>query len=163
MCKSHPGGNGFEGTKNSWGLGLWEAMEGHWWRYNFNCSWHFRTEGVMQGGWGLVPWREHMRGYWWSLDAMEDPSVLEMPPWDDHQEQLRQWSGSTWVLKRAELEKWSQPSGGSCSPFPIATHLCSNSWPSVYYPLPLSYLILPPLPFSHHLLTASQVPPTFYL
>jgi hypothetical protein len=102
--------------KNSWGLALWEAREGHWWRCSFSCSWWPRTEGVMQRSWGLAPWRVPMRGYWWSLVAAEDQSVLEMTvPWDDpknssssgvDQPELR-------MLQRAELEKWRQPLGGA--------------------------------------------------
>ena len=71
--------------KSSWGLTLWEAVEGHWWRYSLSCSWWPRTEEVMQRIWGLAPWREPMRGYWWSLVGVEHPSVLEMSvPWNDH-------------------------------------------------------------------------------
>ena len=49
---------------------------------------------------GLSPWREPMRGYWWSLITVEDSSVLEMPvPCDDHQEQQQQWSTGSWSLE----------------------------------------------------------------
>ena len=35
-----------------------------------------------------------MRGYWCSLVAVENPSMLEKPvPWDDHQEQQPQCNG----------------------------------------------------------------------
>jgi hypothetical protein len=34
----------------------------------------------------LALWREPMRGYWWGLFAVEDPSALEMPVLrDNHQ------------------------------------------------------------------------------
>jgi hypothetical protein len=62
-----------------WGLALWEAIEGHWWKCSLSCSWQLRTERVMQRIWGLAPWREPMRGHWWSLVVAEDPSLLEMP------------------------------------------------------------------------------------
>ena len=33
--------------KNTWGLALWEAREGHWGKHSFNWRWQPRTEGVM--------------------------------------------------------------------------------------------------------------------
>ena len=57
-------------------------------------------EEVMHRSRGLSPWREPMRGYWWSLITEEDSSVLEMPvPCDDHQEQQQQWSTGSWSLE----------------------------------------------------------------
>ena len=105
MCKGHPGGTGFEGMKGSWRAvevteALWEAMEGHWWRCSLSWSWWPRTEGVMQRNWGLAPWREPMRGYWWSVVEIEDSSVLQMSvPWDDRQEQQHQWNTGSWSLE----------------------------------------------------------------
>jgi hypothetical protein len=59
MCKSHPGGTGFEIWRcSSWCLTLWEARRSHWWSCSLSGSWRPRTEGVMQRSWGLTPWRE---------------------------------------------------------------------------------------------------------
>jgi hypothetical protein len=63
MCKSHPGGTGFEGMKGSWRA----ASACHWWGCSLSCNWWHRIEEVKQRSWGLAPWREPMRGYWWSL------------------------------------------------------------------------------------------------
>jgi hypothetical protein len=82
----------------SWGSALWEAMEGYW--YSLSYKWWTKFEGVTQRSWGLPPWRDPMRGYWGSIIAAEDSSVLEMPvPWDDHQEQQHQWSTCCWNLE----------------------------------------------------------------
>jgi len=100
--------------KSSWNWALWEAMESHWWRFSLSCSWQPRTEGVLQRSRGLAPWREPVRGYWWSLVAAEGHSVLEMPvpgmitknsSSGVDQPELR-------VLQRAGLEKWPKPFGG---------------------------------------------------
>ena len=57
-------------------------------------------ECVVHRSRGLSPWREPMRGYWWSLITVEDSSVLEMPvPYDDHQEQQQQWNTGSWILE----------------------------------------------------------------
>ena len=57
-------------------------------------------EGVMHRSRGLSPWREPMRGYWWSLITVGDSSVLEMPvPCDDHEEPQQQWSTGSWSLE----------------------------------------------------------------
>jgi hypothetical protein len=93
--------------ESSWGLTLWEAREGHWLRCSLSCSWHLRTEGVMQRSWGLAPGREPMKGYWWSLVSVEDLSILEMPvPWDDHQEQQQQWSEVNQSLECYRGQSW---------------------------------------------------------
>ena len=63
MCKSHPGGTGFEGIESSWGSVLWESRKGRWWRCSLSCSWWPSTEGARQRSGGLAPWREPMRGY----------------------------------------------------------------------------------------------------
>jgi len=73
MFKSHPGGTtGFEGMESSWGLALWEARRGHWWRCSLSGSWRPRTEENLS----LTPWREPVRGYWWNCSpvAVEDPA-----------------------------------------------------------------------------------------
>ena len=72
--------------------GSWRAVEA--WhcerpgKYTGECAVSVVVKGVMKISWGLALWREPMRGYWWSLVVVEDPSVLVlMPvPWDDHQE-----------------------------------------------------------------------------
>ena len=108
--------------KNSWGLALWEVIEGHWRRCNLRCSWWPRTEGVRQRIWCLAPWREPMRGYWWSLVGVENPSVLKMPePWDTCWGKLltgsRTSPGESSLLQSTKMEKgveiwrllWHQP------------------------------------------------------
>ena len=95
----------------SWGLALWEARIGLWWRCSLSCSWWPKTEGVMQRSWGLAPWREPMRGYWWSLVAAEDTwkpignaSTMWWPP---RSATAVEWSQPELrVLQKAELEKW---------------------------------------------------------
>lgn len=32
--------------KGSWGLAVWEAWEGHWWKWSLSCRWYPRTKGV---------------------------------------------------------------------------------------------------------------------
>lgn len=102
---------------NCWDLALWEAMVGHKRRSSLSCSSWPRTEIVMKGSWGLAPWKEPMRGYWWNVVAPEDSSILEIQVMQgDHQEQQQQWGGSQpepRMLQRAELEVWSKPFGGA--------------------------------------------------
>jgi hypothetical protein len=77
MCKSHPGGTGFESMKESRRTA--EAR-------HYERPWKAIGEGaasVVIDGPGLK----------------ESCSVLEMPvPWDDHQEQ-QQWSTGIWSLE----------------------------------------------------------------
>ena len=57
-------------------------------------------EGVVHRSWGLSPWREPMKGYWWSLITVEVNNVLETKvPCNDHQEQQQQWSTGSWSLE----------------------------------------------------------------
>jgi hypothetical protein len=76
MCKNHPGSAGFEGMKLGEQLSL-ATVQLHWWRCSLSCSWWPRTEGVTQRSWGLAPWRETIRDYWWSLVAAEDPKYFK--------------------------------------------------------------------------------------
>jgi hypothetical protein len=92
MCKSHPGGTGFEGMKALRTAEAWHCKR----------PWKAIGEGaapaviITAHDWrghakkflGLAPWREPMRGYWWSLVAAKDPKVLEIQvPWDDYHQQ----------------------------------------------------------------------------
>jgi hypothetical protein len=79
---------------------LQEAMEGHWRKCSLSCNWWPRTEGVMQRGWGLAPWRLPMGVYCWRQVIVKESTVSEMPgPWDDHQEQQQQSTTGSWSIK----------------------------------------------------------------
>jgi hypothetical protein len=48
-----------------------------------------------------------MRGCWWSLVAVEDTSVLDMPvPWNGYQQQQQQWSGVEQSLECYRRQSW---------------------------------------------------------
>lgn len=93
------------------------------WSCSPSCSWSPRMEVVMQRNWGLEPWNEPLRGYWWRciLVVSEFSSNLEMTvPWNDHREGQQLWNGANWslednlcVLERTELESWPKPIGGA--------------------------------------------------
>jgi hypothetical protein len=62
--------------EKSWGLALWEAVEGHGWKVQSQLQ--FMAQD----------WRDHakmlrlgtmQRVYWWRLVSAEDPNILEMP------------------------------------------------------------------------------------
>jgi hypothetical protein len=70
---------------------------------------------------------------------------------------------SLWVLGASCFpDIWDLLVATPSSPSPITTHLCSNSWPSVYHPFLLSFLIWACF-FSPPLLSSFQVHPTLYL
>ena len=56
-------------------------------------------KGVMHRSWGLAPWREPRRGYWWSLVIAEDRVTFELPVPCDDQDHQQQWSTDSWSLE----------------------------------------------------------------
>ena len=56
--------------ESSWGLALWEARKGHWWRCSLSGSRRTRTDRFMERSWGFVPWRQPMRDYWWKYSPV---------------------------------------------------------------------------------------------
>ena len=78
------------GAWGSWGLALWQVREAHWWKCSLSegpgLKWSCKEV--------LAPGREPMRGYWWSLVTLEDPSNVKMSvPWDYQQDKQKQWNG----------------------------------------------------------------------
>ena len=124
MCKSHPGGTGFEGMKGSWRATGALHCERPWKAIGKGAT-SVAIDGpglerVMHRSRGLSPSREPMRGYWWSLITVEVNNVLEMPvPCDDHQEQQHQWGTGSWSLEdklcatKGRTEEVTQALGGA--------------------------------------------------
>jgi hypothetical protein len=104
MCKSYPGGTGFEGMKGSHRAAEalhceWEAMEGHWWRCILSCNWWPRNEGVMQKELRLSTMRRAYErlllkpSYIGRQQHFGDASTMRWPP-----RTAAQWSMGGWSL-----------------------------------------------------------------
>ena len=121
MCKSHPGGTGFEGIKavmkSSWGSALWEAREGHWWRCSLSCNGWPRTNGVMQRSWSLTPrWEPLVKpSCSGRQQCFEDASTMRWPPRTAAAVEYRQleprrqavcYKGQIWRSPWRSTEEW---------------------------------------------------------
>ena len=110
MCKNHPGGNGCEGMKASWRTAEAWYCESPWKAIGESVPSVVIDSPGLKGsckGMRLSTVKKAYERLWWSIVAVEDPSILEMPvPWDDHQEQQWQWRGSIWTYSANRGQSW---------------------------------------------------------